>query len=311
MPLVASLIVIFFFMAGAMTMLAENSLPGDTLYGFKLLTEDVRLAVLNDNGVLEQQFGQRRTVEIQQLMLLNRAADVTFQGEVQAINGTEWLVAGLQLEVSAGIPGADAVQTGDLVEIQGATTAEGQLIARAIRLIGHNQSLPSTILTPTFTPTIMPSSTLTATPTATIPTSTPAPTSTNSQTPVPSATTCVANHPEGWVIYSVQSGDSLSGLATSTGTTLEELMRVNCLVDRSLIVTGQQLFLPMTPTSIVTQTMPQVRPTTTSEDLDEQDNSGRSENSGSDSGDDEREGEDNSGSDDNGGDNSGRGGGDD
>jgi LysM repeat protein len=42
----------------------------------------------------------------------------------------------------------------------------------------------------------------------------------------------------------VQSGDTLSFLASSRGITLEELMAVNCLTDARWIIVGQTLFLP-------------------------------------------------------------------
>jgi LysM repeat protein len=303
MPLVASLIVICFFLAGAMTMLAENSVPGDTFYAFKLLTENVRLGLVNDSDSLEQQFRQRRIDEIGQLLVLNRAADVSFQGELQVINGTEWLIAGLRVEVRAGTSGAESVQVGDLIEVNGSTTQQGTLVARIILPIRRSETIPTIVPTvvPTVPPTTSPTltATLTLTPTATIATATPAPTITNSPTTIPIATTCVASQPQGWVTYSVQAGDNLSALGARTGITLEELMRVNCLTNQRLIVTGQQLFLPTVRASTMTQAAPEVRPTS-SEDRDEEDNSGRGENSGPSGGDDEREDEDNSGSDDDG-----------
>jgi LysM repeat protein len=50
--------------------------------------------------------------------------------------------------------------------------------------------------------------------------------------------------PEGWVIYRVRSGDTLSFLSSSRGVTLEQVMAVNCLTNERRIIVGQALYLP-------------------------------------------------------------------
>lgn len=55
--------------------------------------------------------------------------------------------------------------------------------------------------------------------------------------------------PNGWVQYEVEAGDSLSGLADATGTTLQTLIQANCLADPDTLYTGQILYLPMSPIS--------------------------------------------------------------
>jgi LysM repeat protein len=64
--------------------------------------------------------------------------------------------------------------------------------------------------------------------------------------PTPTPTPCVPSAPSGWVLYTVQAGDTLFSLAAARGTTADEVMRVNCL-SSSEIVTGQQFYLPPTP----------------------------------------------------------------
>ena len=55
--------------------------------------------------------------------------------------------------------------------------------------------------------------------------------------------------------YRVQAGDTLSGLALNTGTTVAELRRINCLTEDTIVV-GQVLYLPLlsvrTPGATVT-----------------------------------------------------------
>jgi LysM repeat protein len=60
----------------------------------------------------------------------------------------------------------------------------------------------------------------------------------------PSPTGCP--RPEGWVIYTIQPGDTLQNLAERTGTTVDELMRLNCL-SSPLIIAYEQLYLPRRP----------------------------------------------------------------
>ena len=129
---------------------------------------------------------------------------------------------------------------------------------------------PSRTPSPSATPTITPSRTFTpsATPRATrtprpsatrtshrTPSSqatltfTPYPTLTPSITPfggeqtrTPSASGCPI--PEAWIAYSVQSGDTLFGLARRWGLRTDELAEANCLDDPNAITVGQILYAP-------------------------------------------------------------------
>lgn len=56
---------------------------------------------------------------------------------------------------------------------------------------------------------------------------------------------CTMSQPEDWVEYSVASGDNLTWIAKRGGTTVEELMRVNCL-DSETILIGAKLLVPQT-----------------------------------------------------------------
>jgi len=87
-------------------------------------------------------------------------------------------------------------------------------------------------------------------------TSTVEPTATASETLPPTSTqssqttedgACVASAPDGWISYRVRSGDTLSGLAAATGTTLDRVIAVNCIEDARFIVVGQAIFLPSEP----------------------------------------------------------------
>jgi hypothetical protein len=296
-PLVASFVIIFALALATTSILAESSLPGDPLYGLKRLTESARLLMLANGADLEHQFDQRRIQEVEQLVGQRRAAQVTFEGELEAVNGSAWQVAGLPVRVAPVTPGAASAQPGDTIEVQASTTVEGEIVATTIRKISGDEPVP-TVVPPTGIPTQTLSRTPDITPTGTS-TPTPSPAMRPSSTPtvvtriLPSATTCVSSQPIGWIEYSVQPDDNLSSLAAATGITLEELVRVNCLTDQNLIVTGQRLYLPFEPRIIPTQTRPEVRST----EVEDRDNSGPgSSNSGQGGGDDDsRDEDDNSG----------------
>ncbi|MFN8449296.1 MAG: hypothetical protein U0521_12120 [Anaerolineae bacterium] len=159
---------------------AENSLPGDPLYGVKRFEENARSALVGE------QFGARRLDEIQVLLALRRSVDVEFTGEIAQIDGTRWVVAGLSLQVGAG-PGSEAAQVGDEVRVDGYTTTGGELIAQSVTIVREAIQRSIATATPTATSTLTATSTSTPTDTATL---TPTPTFTASSTPTvtPSAT---------------------------------------------------------------------------------------------------------------------------
>ncbi len=55
---------------------------------------------------------------------------------------------------------------------------------------------------------------------------------------------CAAVIPDGWKPYTVQAGDRVFRLAVNSGTTIEEVSSVNCLVDPRMLQIGQVLLLP-------------------------------------------------------------------
>ncbi len=73
--------------------------------------------------------------------------------------------------------------------------------------------------------------------------------------PLPTPTPCAISSPGGWELYTVESGDTLFGLATARGTTTAEVMQVNCLPSETLGV-GDTLYLPALPTPTPTEPLP-------------------------------------------------------
>lgn len=238
--LAASLLIVLFVAAGGATAYAQNALPGDALYGLKLFSENARLAISGEG--LRQQFAERRVLEVRELLAINRVESVVFQGILSSQDGFNWVVAGIAVQVNAATTGAETVNVGDLIEVRGVTV--GVVIAQEIVLIEAEEE------------SVLPPSSATITPSASMtPTVTPSPTRTPDASPTATATEwptvifltatpACGVQPDGWVVYRVRSGDTLSFLSSSRGITIEELMAVNCLTDARRIFVGQELFLP-------------------------------------------------------------------
>ncbi len=173
--LAASFMIVFIFAMGSLGFAAESSLPGDTLYNVKRLTESVRLLVGGDDGTLRQQLAQRRVGEVTRLLALRRTADVEFQGELQAQQDSNWRVADLPVLILPGTQGVQSVQIGDLIEVHGSTTTQGSLIARDVALLQRGTPVvtPTPTATATSTPTVTPTMIPTRTPVRRVPTGPP------------------------------------------------------------------------------------------------------------------------------------------
>jgi hypothetical protein len=172
---VAALFLIVFVVVLGIAGGSEGSLPGDPLYPVKRLTESAQL-LFGDGAVLREQFARRRIDEINTLLAQGREAEVEFQGEVEAVSGDIWRIAGLPVRVPPGTPGIADAQPGDHVKVRASTTPARELVATNITLLEDR--------TLVFTPTQMPpdTSTPSATPTPTI-AATQTPTLTRTLTP--------------------------------------------------------------------------------------------------------------------------------
>lgn len=135
--------------------------------------------------------------------------------------------------------------------------ASATLTATATKGVTVTATATRTLLaTHTATATRTPSATHTALPSMTrTPTRTPS--ATHTVTVNPSATFTLTFEafpnvtplalcaiPQGWQVYIVKSGDTLSKIAQRVGSTVETLSAANCLVDVNRIVTGDVLYVP-------------------------------------------------------------------
>lgn len=260
---VASFVIAILFILGVLgtgvTVAAQGAIPGDTLYGVKRWSEDVRLSITSDKEPLREQFAQRRIDEARQVIERGREVDLQFTGVITAVDESTITVAGLVVDVPDDLVSI-GFQIGRRVEVYARSTIDGRLIAEAILLLDTLELDVPIESTPEATPTLLPTDlpTATGTPTATLsPTLTPSATITNTParpTQTPTSADCVLNPPADWVRYTIQAGDTPSGIAVDTGISLDELLRVNCNIDRLTFVAGEVIFVPRQPTRRPTAT---------------------------------------------------------
>lgn len=182
-------VAIFVVLAGlGLSYASATAVPGDVLYGAKRSIEEVRLSLTTDGQarqLLSEQFEQERRHEIEMLLDQGREVNVTFNGEIEALEGDQWLVSGLPVVISELTTIVGQPATGQLVSIDG-VTRNGVVEASRVIMLGADTPLP----TPDETPKVdaEPEEKPTATPSPQ-PTNTATSTSTPTPTPVePTAT---------------------------------------------------------------------------------------------------------------------------
>lgn len=269
---VASFVLLVLFVGSLLTtgvvVVAQDSIPGDSLYGVKRLTEQLRLSFADDETGLREEFAQRRINETRQVIQRRRATTVEFAGMIDQIDNATLTVAGFSVELSPRLRTID-LQVGMRVNITAQTQQDRTIIVTAIQVEGLSEIVPQTTR-PTLIPTqslpTLPAMTITRTPTSTLtaiqtdvptgqPTERPQPTATvlpeirPSMTPTQTRESgdCVPDIPSDWIAYSIQAGDTPSGIAVGTELSLAELYQVNCHINPRLIVVGEVIYVPYEP----------------------------------------------------------------
>lgn len=119
---------------------ASGSLPGDPLYGFKLLGEDIQRAfTLSYDGRmrLEETFTERRLTEVGHLLTLGRQEEVVFGGLLRERTGDQWRVAAIPVVLNTQTQVQGDLEIGLYVQIQGITQADGTVLARSVEIAGE------------------------------------------------------------------------------------------------------------------------------------------------------------------------------
>jgi hypothetical protein len=288
---VASILLLMLFVGSLLTtgvvVVAQDSLPGDNLYSVKRLTEQVQLSVSSDKDGLQEKFNQRRIDETKQVIKLKREVDVNFIGVIDEVSESFIHISGLSITVSEYIETIE-LMAGMRVEVFARTQLYQTLLASEVRILGLSDA--NNLLDERLTPTIQ---TITATPIRQIeasstptelsitrdPSATPYHTpseDTSIERPTTEATLtradrsaiasptvsddCNEQVPDGWIRYTIQSGDTPLGIAIGTDISLDQLYAVNCDLNPRLIVAGEAVYVPYKPRLAVTAT-PMQRPT--------------------------------------------------
>ncbi len=133
------LVAILLFTAGTSLVSASaESIPGDNLYPMKRGLESLRLwATLDEQAkvTIKNQLEEERLREVEHVLAQKRQADVEFIGVVTSQQETEWIVGGIRVSVSEQTQMDEAVQVGDIIQINGTSQADGVVLAREIRLV--------------------------------------------------------------------------------------------------------------------------------------------------------------------------------
>lgn len=175
-----SLALLLIIVGGLLVGPAGTSLPGDTLYALKLAGEEARLALAGSSAqrhALRERYRRERVSEINALLALGRAAEVSCYGTLRAIEDDVWQLEGLRVEIRAETEIVGQPRPGS--EVEGVCrVANDRVTAVTMRVASAPELLP----TPTPTVTVEPAATETLTPGIT-PTPSLTPTPTESLTP--------------------------------------------------------------------------------------------------------------------------------
>jgi uncharacterized protein YdbL (DUF1318 family) len=117
---------------------ASDTLPGDFLYGYKRVVENIQLSLTfneTQQRKLAEQFNQRRLAEMEQLIQQNRAAMVEFHGELETKGENLWVIAGYTVLVPLDAKIEGSPNEGDDVAVTGFLRTNQVLVADTIRVL--------------------------------------------------------------------------------------------------------------------------------------------------------------------------------
>ena len=194
LPLASLALVVILFGATAVSV-SGSAIPGDALYPVKRIVENVRLNWANDveeATALTDQYREERIREVQSLLRTGRTEEMSFQGEVEAVQADQWTIATIEVLLNAETDITGEPQIGETALVTGMTQS-GVFIASSIDMLTGTEMPPVQVETPE--PILVPTEPATAT--ATLepsveptedPTATPTTTATATLTREPTAT---------------------------------------------------------------------------------------------------------------------------
>jgi hypothetical protein len=148
---------------------SATSLPGDSLYAVKRMTEEFQLVFTLDRQAkaqLVQKLDERRREEAKAVATSHRVAEMSFRGRVESVGSSNWTISGVQVSISAETIVEGEASVGAVVRVQVRSLSDGTL--SAVRISAEP---PEAAPQPTLSPT--PEPTETAVPTQVPPTDVP------------------------------------------------------------------------------------------------------------------------------------------
>ena len=143
-------VVITLFVSGTgLVRAASTTLPGDNLYPVKRTWEDVLLLFtfnLQQREALEVEHENKRLHELREVFAEGRSVEVEFAGLVTSQNGTEWVVAGIPVVISAQTEVRDgSIAVGIAVRVKGHTQGTNTVLAERIKVLPPDAKLPDEV----------------------------------------------------------------------------------------------------------------------------------------------------------------------
>jgi uncharacterized membrane protein YgcG len=157
-------LVVVALLGGTLTVLAQRSLPGQSLYPLKRLGEAFQLSLTQDPASrtrLQENFNQRRQQEAQLLLQQNVAATVRFEGEIEAQTAESLTLAGLTVQLTSQTKISGNLAVGAKVSLEAQTQPPDSLVALSVNVVEPAPPTPLPTSTSTSTPTPLPTATAT------------------------------------------------------------------------------------------------------------------------------------------------------
>lgn len=115
---------------------AQDTLPGDWLYGVKEVSEQTQLLLTfdaTDRQALREEFNQKRLAEIEQLISQKRAAVVRFSGTLETKGENLWVIESLPVFLPNDVIVEGDPQEGDRVAVVGFLRTNNVMVADSIK----------------------------------------------------------------------------------------------------------------------------------------------------------------------------------
>lgn len=135
---------------------SANSLPGDSLYAVKRITEEVQLVFTLDQQAKEelvQKLDERRREEAKAVASIGRVTEMSFRGYVSSMSLSGWTISSVPVTVSPETLLEGEISFGTVVRVDVRSLSDGTLLAVRISAEPREEAAPQPSPSPTLRPT--------------------------------------------------------------------------------------------------------------------------------------------------------------